>query len=227
MRRSRSLACRDDRVSLVLCARHGDSFTQTPHAPRRLFDGARPTGATGPIWPTGRSYARADQGHHHPRRAQHLSARGGRHGRSRARRAPWLRCGVRQPQPRQRRRASGGSRRDRANRRRGAGRAASVHRRGGRLAVLGEPPDEVVLAPPRTVLKTSSGKIRRVACRELFEARRIGAREHGAARSPSAWACRCSGRTQRPTRSAPLCRCVIQLARLSWAHCGEPDAGIG
>lgn len=30
-------------------------------------------------------------------------------------------------------------------------------------------PDDVVLAPPRTVLRTSSGKIRRAACRELYE----------------------------------------------------------
>ncbi len=35
------------------------------------------------------------------------------------------------------------------------------------LAAL--PPDEVILAPPNTVLKTSSGKIRRSACRHLFE----------------------------------------------------------
>ncbi len=35
--------------------------------------------------------------------------------------------------------------------------------------LLGAPPDEVVLAPPQTVLKTSSGKIRRAACRERFE----------------------------------------------------------
>jgi 1-acyl-sn-glycerol-3-phosphate acyltransferase len=42
------------------------------------------------------------------------------------------------------------------------------------LAVLGEPPDEVVLAPPHAVLKTSSGKIRRAACRELYEAGWVG-----------------------------------------------------
>ena len=48
------------------------------------------------------------------------------------------------------------------------------------VAVLGEPPDEVVLAPPHTVLKTSSGKIRRAACRELYEAGRVGARRHAA-----------------------------------------------
>ncbi|MBI2306144.1 MAG: AMP-binding protein [Rhodocyclales bacterium] len=40
-----------------------------------------------------------------------------------------------------------------------------------RLAVdlLGQPADDIVLAPPRTVLKTSSGKIRRSACRERYE----------------------------------------------------------
>ncbi|MBF2759677.1 MAG: AMP-binding protein [Ectothiorhodospiraceae bacterium AqS1] len=38
----------------------------------------------------------------------------------------------------------------------------------------GSPPEEIVLAPPRSVLKTSSGKIRRSAMRELFEAGSIG-----------------------------------------------------
>ena len=46
------------------------------------------------------------------------------------------------------------------------------------VAVLGEPPDEVVLAPPHSVLKTSSGKIRRAACREQYEAGRVGGRGH-------------------------------------------------
>jgi len=46
------------------------------------------------------------------------------------------------------------------------------------MAVLGEPPEAVVLAPPQTVLKTSSGKIRRAACRELYETGRVGARGH-------------------------------------------------
>ena len=44
-------------------------------------------------------------------------------------------------------------------------------------AQLGSGPDEVVLAPPHSVLKTSSGKIRRVAVRELFES---GALKRGA-----------------------------------------------
>ena len=42
--------------------------------------------------------------------------------------------------------------------------------------LVGAPPDEVVLAPPATVLKTSSGKIRRAASRELFEKGEIGKR---------------------------------------------------
>ena len=42
--------------------------------------------------------------------------------------------------------------------------------------IAGTPPDEVILAPPRTVPKTSSGKIRRSAAKELYETGRIGAR---------------------------------------------------
>ena len=41
--------------------------------------------------------------------------------------------------------------------------------------ILEMPPDDVVLAPPHAVLKTSSGKIRRAACRELYENGIIGA----------------------------------------------------
>jgi 1-acyl-sn-glycerol-3-phosphate acyltransferase len=48
--------------------------------------------------------------------------------------------------------------------------------------ILGMPPDEVVLAPPRSVLKTSSGKLRRGATRDLYLAGRLSAK----ARSP-AW----------------------------------------
>lgn len=42
--------------------------------------------------------------------------------------------------------------------------------------VLGEPPDDIVLASPHTVLKTSSGKIRRAASRVLYEAGLVGVR---------------------------------------------------
>jgi 1-acyl-sn-glycerol-3-phosphate acyltransferase len=41
--------------------------------------------------------------------------------------------------------------------------------------LLGTPPDDIVLAPPGTVLKTSSGKVRRAACRELYELGKVGA----------------------------------------------------
>ena len=42
------------------------------------------------------------------------------------------------------------------------------------LELLGTPIDEVVLASPHSVLKTSSGKIRRAATREAWEAGRLG-----------------------------------------------------
>jgi 1-acyl-sn-glycerol-3-phosphate acyltransferase len=41
--------------------------------------------------------------------------------------------------------------------------------------VLGLPPDDVVMVPPQTVLKTSSGKVRRAAMRQLYESQRLGA----------------------------------------------------
>jgi 1-acyl-sn-glycerol-3-phosphate acyltransferase len=41
------------------------------------------------------------------------------------------------------------------------------------VQIVGEPPDDVVLAAPHTVLKTSSGKIRRAASRELYESGKI------------------------------------------------------
>ena len=42
------------------------------------------------------------------------------------------------------------------------------------LDVIGMPADEIVLAPPHAVLKTSSGKIRRAASREMFELGLVG-----------------------------------------------------
>jgi 1-acyl-sn-glycerol-3-phosphate acyltransferase len=42
------------------------------------------------------------------------------------------------------------------------------------IDLLAMPVDEVVLAPPRTVLKTSSGKIRRSAVRDLYEGGTLG-----------------------------------------------------
>jgi acyl carrier protein len=43
-------------------------------------------------------------------------------------------------------------------------------------ALLETPPDDIVLAPPHSVLKTSSGKIRRAACRDQYERGEIGPR---------------------------------------------------
>jgi 1-acyl-sn-glycerol-3-phosphate acyltransferase len=40
--------------------------------------------------------------------------------------------------------------------------------------VTGAPPDDVVLVQPQAVLKTSSGKVRRAAMRELYESDRLG-----------------------------------------------------
>lgn len=42
--------------------------------------------------------------------------------------------------------------------------------------VVGTPPDEVIIAPPHTILKTSSGKLRRSVVRELYE---TGKLQHG------------------------------------------------
>ncbi|MGD9974078.1 MAG: AMP-binding protein [Desulfatirhabdiaceae bacterium] len=42
------------------------------------------------------------------------------------------------------------------------------------IDLLGMAPDDVVIAPPGAVLKTSSGKIRRSACRQLYESGNIG-----------------------------------------------------
>jgi len=44
--------------------------------------------------------------------------------------------------------------------------------------IIGSPPDNVVIAPPHTVLKTSSGKIRRRACRVLYEDGKLGQTQH-------------------------------------------------
>src|SRR3989454_1592180 len=50
-------------------------------------------------------------------------------------------------------------------------RHAEVRRRINQLAVslIGAPVDDIVLAPPQTVPKTSSGKIRRLAARDYYE----------------------------------------------------------
>ncbi len=58
-----------------------------------------------------------------------------------------------------------------------AAQRAALHARIAQLSIdlLGVPADDIVLAAPGTVLKTSSGKIRRAACRELYEQGRLRA----------------------------------------------------
>jgi 1-acyl-sn-glycerol-3-phosphate acyltransferase len=74
----------------------------------------------------------------------------------------------------------------------GEGERAALVRRINELAadLVGGPADEVVLAPPHAVLKTSSGKIRRAATRELYERGLVGARGPGLWRDLAALALR-------------------------------------
>ena len=51
--------------------------------------------------------------------------------------------------------------------------------------LTGSEPDDIVLAPPRSVLKTSSGKIRRAACRAAYDQGRFSAAPRRSARSAS------------------------------------------
>ncbi|MCL4745443.1 MAG: AMP-binding protein, partial [Burkholderiaceae bacterium] len=106
------------------------------------------------------------------------------------------------------------------------------------LDTLGEPLDLVVLAAPHTVLKTSSGKVRRAACRELFETGRLATSAAGArlqilrVAAHAAWPMarrflRGVGETAFAARGwlvfacvAPLAWCVVALApqpRIAWA----------
>ncbi|MCS6947184.1 MAG: 1-acyl-sn-glycerol-3-phosphate acyltransferase, partial [Steroidobacteraceae bacterium] len=48
---------------------------------------------------------------------------------------------------------------------------------------IGEPPDDVVIAPPRTILKTSSGKLRRAATRAAYEHGTLAPRHLSTART--------------------------------------------
>jgi 1-acyl-sn-glycerol-3-phosphate acyltransferase len=71
--------------------------------------------------------------------------------------------------------------------------------------LLGAPADDVVLAPPRSVLKTSSGKIRRAACRALYEQGRLGVTQRAPWRQWLALAVEAAAAQARSTwRSAAL-----------------------
>jgi 1-acyl-sn-glycerol-3-phosphate acyltransferase len=75
------------------------------------------------------------------------------------------------------------------------------------LDLIGLPVDEVLLAPPRSILKTSSGKLRRGACREAYERGELGSRPPPAWRQLARLAC--EGATARLSRGA---RRLVELA---------------
>ncbi|SHO46335.1 AMP-binding protein [Desulfopila aestuarii] len=62
------------------------------------------------------------------------------------------------------------------SRQRGSEKLQEIRQKISEIAVdlLGTPPDEIIIGPPGTVLKTSSGKIRRSACRNLYISGHIG-----------------------------------------------------
>lgn len=78
------------------------------------------------------------------------------------------------------------------------------------IDAVGEPADQIVLAPPHTVLKTSSGKVRRSACRSLVEQGRVGSVQAGARRQ---WL--------RLAAEVPLLR-----SRAAWHTLGEALFGL-
>jgi 1-acyl-sn-glycerol-3-phosphate acyltransferase len=77
------------------------------------------------------------------------------------------------------------------------------------VATLGVPPDMVLIAPPRTVLKTSSGKIRRSATRDAYLAGTLG---RGARSAVRQWA-----RLLFADVGARLRRAALGAVRLAYA----------
>jgi 1-acyl-sn-glycerol-3-phosphate acyltransferase len=78
--------------------------------------------------------------------------------------------------------------------------------------IIGTPADDVIVAPPHTVLKTSSGKIRRAACRELYERQSLGVSR----RAPWLQLVRIAAATVRP-RARRLLRAVADLLYAGYA----------
>ena len=90
--------------------------------------------------------------------------------------------------------------------------------------LLGAPADDVVLAPPRSVLKTSSGKTRRAACRELYEQGRLGVTQRPpwqqwvalAASAAAARARRAAHEARRLAWGLWACAVFFKLATVAW-----------
>ena len=95
---------------------------------------------------------------------------------------------------------------------------------------IGEPPEEVVLAAPHTVLKTSSGKLRRAATRAAYEDHSLG---HAPGRPVAADAPPHDRRCHEPltTRSCGRCArgirfvCLVDALRDRYA-CGRADCAL-
>jgi len=79
--------------------------------------------------------------------------------------------------------------------------------------ILGMPPDEVFIVPPHTVLKTSSGKIRRSAMRELYEQGELERAAPSVTRQLARLALASIGPRLRRFR-----RQLLDLAWAGWAH---------
>ena len=87
--------------------------------------------------------------------------------------------------------------------------------------LLGAPADDVVLAPPRSVLKTSSGKTRRAACRELYEQGRLGVTQ----RPPwQQWAALTA--TAAAARARRALHTAVRVAWGLWAWCVFCTLGV-
>lgn len=87
---------------------------------------------------------------------------------------------------------------------------------------IGMPPDDIVIAPPGTVLKTSSGKIRRATARELYEQGALGRSQHAPWRQLVRLVTgAAAAQAQRSTRSAE------RLAWACWAGAVFSFAGLG
>jgi hypothetical protein len=104
---------------------------------------------------------------------------------------------------------------------------------------IGMPADEIVLAPPHSVLKTSSGKIRRAASREAFERGEVGRlrRRPGCSwpgwplaavsRRPTFCARRLAGLGCMPPGAGRYSRCSACRWRSCWPCCaGPPPAAV-
>jgi 1-acyl-sn-glycerol-3-phosphate acyltransferase len=78
------------------------------------------------------------------------------------------------------------------------------------MALLGTAPEDVVLVPPRTIPKTSSGKTRRVACREMYERGTLGR-----ARSPRRQKLALLLRLSKPATRRAM-RSIAAIAYAAW-----------